>query len=181
MTKPTSGYSPDILKERLDVIFCGMNPATSAALDGHNFSHPNNRFWSVLHLAGFTGSRLEPHEERRLLLYGCGITAVVSRQTSRANDIGQKEFKFVRLMFEAKIRHYSPRSVAFLGKRAFCCMMGISEVSWGRQPVRFAGTSTWILPNPSGRNQSFALDALVASYTELHMALFRPGYHETCH
>ena len=59
------------------MIFCGLNPAASAAGSGHNFSHRNNRFWTVLQLAGFTDVRLRPQDERRLLEYGCGITAVV--------------------------------------------------------------------------------------------------------
>src|SRR5579871_3462441 len=52
-------YTPDILAAGLDVIFCGINPATTAAASGHNFSNSNNRFWKVLHLAGFTDTRLE--------------------------------------------------------------------------------------------------------------------------
>ena len=42
---------------------------SSAAVDGHNFSNRSNRFWPVLHLAGFTDVRLEAQEERRLLDY----------------------------------------------------------------------------------------------------------------
>ena len=42
---------------------------------------------------------------------------------------------------------------------------------WGRLPDKFAGTTVWILPNPSGLNRSFTLDALVTAYTELHRAL----------
>lgn len=74
-------YEVDILARGLDVIFCGLNPASSAAIAGHNFSNGTNRFWAVLHLAGFTDVRLQPQEERRLLEYGCGITAVVLRPT----------------------------------------------------------------------------------------------------
>jgi TDG/mug DNA glycosylase family protein len=29
----------DLLAEDLDVVFCGINPALSAALAGHHFSH----------------------------------------------------------------------------------------------------------------------------------------------
>jgi hypothetical protein len=79
-------YEPDILAPGLEVVFCGVNPAATAAVDGHNFSNRSNRFWSVLHLAGFTDTRLRPEEERRLLDYGCGITAVVIRPTRRADD-----------------------------------------------------------------------------------------------
>ena len=73
-----SGFSPDVLADGLDVVFCGVNPASSAAADGHNFSNSSNRFWTVLHRAGFTETRLRPEEEHRLLEYGCGITAVVA-------------------------------------------------------------------------------------------------------
>jgi TDG/mug DNA glycosylase family protein len=42
------------------VIFCGINPASSAAAAGHHFLSPTNRFWRVLHLAGFTPSSIGP-------------------------------------------------------------------------------------------------------------------------
>jgi double-stranded uracil-DNA glycosylase len=100
------------------VIFCGLNPASSAVIAGHNFSNPSNRFWPVLHLAGFTDLRLQPQDERRLLEYGCGITAVVRRPTRKAAEVSPKEFKRARTGFEAKMRSYAPRSIAFLGKRA---------------------------------------------------------------
>src|SRR4029077_10318038 len=80
------------------------------------FSHRNNRFWAVLHLAGFTDVRLHPENERRLLEYGCGITAIIHRPTRRAEEIAPEEFRKARSGFEAKMRHYAPRSIAFLGK-----------------------------------------------------------------
>jgi TDG/mug DNA glycosylase family protein len=54
-----NSYEPDILAYDLDVIFCGVNPATTAAAAGHNFSSRSNRFWTVLHLAGFTDVGLQ--------------------------------------------------------------------------------------------------------------------------
>jgi TDG/mug DNA glycosylase family protein len=165
-------YEPDILSKGLDVVFCGLNPAASAAAAGHNFSSPSNRFWTVLHLAGFTDVRLQPHEERRLLGYGCGITAVVDRATQRADEVLPREFEEARAGFEAKMQHYAPRSIAFLGKRALSAMIGQPKPKWGRLPGGFAGTTAWILPNPSGLNRSFTPDALVAAYTEFRRALF---------
>jgi double-stranded uracil-DNA glycosylase len=166
-----ANYEPDILAEGLDVVFCGINPATTAAAAGHNFSNGSNRFWTALHLAGFTGRRLQPHEERHLLVYGCGITAVVDRPTRRADEITPAEFVAARRGFEAKIRRYAPRSIAFLGKRAVSAMLGQPQLPWGRLPGEFAGTMVWILPNPSGLNRSFTLGALVTAYAELHGAL----------
>jgi TDG/mug DNA glycosylase family protein len=164
-------YEPDILAKGLDVIFCGLNPASTAAVEGHNFSHRNNRFWLVLHLAGFTDVRLDPQDERRLLDYGCGITAVVRRATKRAAEVSPEEFRQARLGFEAKMRLYAPHSIAFLGKRALATMIGRPYVDWGRQPTGFARTMTWVLPNPSGLNRTFTLDALVRAYCEFRIAL----------
>lgn len=164
-------YSPDILATGLDVIFCGINPASTAVADGHNFSSRSNRFWQVLHLSGFTNVRLRPEDERQLLTYGCGITAVVTRATPRASDVTAVEFRAARTEFEHKIRRYGPRSVAFLGKRAVSAMLAMPHISFGQQSFTVAGVSAWVLPNPSGLNRGYPLDALVSSYTELRVAL----------
>ena len=168
-----TGYDPDVLAPALDVVFCGINPASSAAADGHNFSNASNRFWAVLHLAGFTDARLRAEDERQLLTYGCGITAVVSRPTPTAAEIDAEEFRDARPAFEAKMRRYQPRAVAFLGKRALSAMLSTRDIAWGRQPSDFAGATAWVLPNPSGLNRGFSLDALVLAYAELRTAVPR--------
>jgi TDG/mug DNA glycosylase family protein len=164
-------YRPDILAKGLDVVFCGLNPAATAAADGHNFSSRSNRFWRVLHLAGFTDVRLEPHEERRLLDYRCGITAVVRRPTRAASEIAPDEYRQARTDFETRMRRYAPRALAFLGKPAYAAMIGRPQVAWGRQPELFAGAIAWVLPNPSGLNRNFTVEALAQAYAELRTAL----------
>lgn len=37
----------------------------------------------------------------------------------------------------------------------------------------FADTTAWVLPNPSGLNRGFSLDALVLAYAELRAAVPR--------
>ena len=170
-----SEYDPDVLAKGLDVIFCGINPASTAAADGHNFSNRSNRFWPVLHLAGFTDIRLRPADERQLLKYGCGITAVVTRPTPTAAEVTSDEFRRASSPFEAKMRRYQPRVIAFLGKRALSAMRSTSDVEWGRQPLDFAGAVAWVLPNPSGLNRAFTLDALVRAYSELRSAVKAPS------
>jgi double-stranded uracil-DNA glycosylase len=164
-------YDPDILAKGLDVVFCGVNPASTAAAAGYNFSNANNRFWLVLNLAGFTDVRLQPQDERRLLEYRCGITAVVRRPTKSADEVSPEEFRKAGQGFELKMRRFAPRSIAFLGKRAISVLIGAPDVPWGRLPVGYASTMAWVLPNPSGRNRNFALDALVKAYSELRVAL----------
>ena len=165
----------DVLDDKLKAIFCGINRPPSAELAGHNFSSSSNRFWTVLHRAGFTDVLLQPHDERRLLDYGYGITAVVHRSTSKAADVSPHEFKQARLEFEARMRRHAPHALAFLGKRAFAAMMNLTNVEWGLQQTRFAGSMTWVLPNPSGLNRSFTLDALVRTYAEFRSSLEASG------
>ncbi len=153
------------------MVFCGVNPASTAAASGHNFSNANNRFWLVLHLAGFTDVRLRPEEERRLLDYRCGITAVVRRPTKSADEVAPEEFRQAGREFDLKMRRYAPRSIAFLGKRAISVLTGTTDVPWGRLPAGYAATTAWVLPNPSGRNRNFTLEALVKAYAELRLAL----------
>ena len=164
-------HETDIFAADLEVVFCGLNLATTAAAAGHNFSSRSNRVWTVLHLAGFTDVRLQPHEERRLLDFGCGLTAVVDRPTRRAIDVSPDEFRKARPGFEAKIWRYAPRLIAFLGKRAFSAMIDQPDVEWGRHPTRCVGTTAWLLPNPGGLNKAFTLDALVTAYGDLRTAL----------
>ena len=129
----------------------------------------------MLHAAGFTDVRIDPQHERRLLDYGCGITAVIARPTKRAGEVRAAEFKTARRSFEAKIRRNAPRATAFLGKRAFAEMTGHAVSAWGRQSIEFGGSKVWILPNPSGMNRGFTFDALVQAYSELRKALSRPS------
>jgi len=164
-------YLPEILDKGLDVVFCGINSAISAVTNGHSFSSGSNRFWRALHLAGFTDRQLQPHEERQLLIYGCGITAVIDRPTRRADEITAAAFLHGRRAFEVKMRRFAPRVIAFLGKRAISAMLRRSDLQWGQLSGGFAGTAAWVLPNPSGLNRTFTLDALVRSYAELQVAL----------
>jgi mismatch-specific thymine-DNA glycosylase len=76
---------PDVISSSLNVVFCGINPGMRSATVGLHFANRSNRFWRVLHLAGFTNRQLEPEEARLLLDYGCGITSAVARATSQRN------------------------------------------------------------------------------------------------
>jgi TDG/mug DNA glycosylase family protein len=162
---------PDLLDTGLSVVFCGINPGLSAASTGHHFEGRGNRFWRVLHLAGFTREQLHSEDDRSLLQYACGLTTAVSRPTARAEQLSRSEIKAAAPEFERKITQYAPRYVAFLGKMAVSELIGKRDVDWGLQSVTFGGTRVWVLPNPSGLNRAFSLDALVSAYRELRLAV----------
>lgn len=165
----------DILTERLAVIFCGINPGVTAAAQGHHFAGRGNRFWRTLHLAGFTPTEVRPENDRTILQYQCGLTAVVERPTARADQLSVHEFTAAAAHFEQKIARYAPRFVAFLGKAAYSALSGQREIAWGLQSKMFGNASVWVLPNPSGRNRAFTQDQLVDAYRQLHLAAQQPG------
>ena len=160
---------PDIIAERLAVLFCGINPGMTAAAVGHHFAGRGNRFWRTIHLAGFTPNEIAPADDRTILQHGCGLTTVVDRPTPRADQLLREEFLAAAAHFERKIARYAPRFVGFLGKAAYSALSGQREIVWGRQSARLGGAAVWILPNPSGRNRAFSLDRLVSAYRELRV------------
>ncbi|SAL10504.1 DNA glycosylase [Caballeronia peredens] len=171
---PAAQSLPDILGPHLSVIFCGINPGMMAASTGHHFAGRNNRFWRVIHLSGFTPVQLCPEEDQTFLRYGCGLTTAVSRPTARADQLTPLEIKAAASAFEQKIERHAPQFIAFLGKMALSAITGRRNIEWGPQTERFGGARAWVLPNPSGLNRSFGLDALVTAYRELRITAALP-------
>jgi mismatch-specific thymine-DNA glycosylase len=82
----------DLIAPNLKVIFCGINPGLKSALDGHHFSGRSNRFWRVLHHAGFTPYEIKPQNDATILDFGYGLTTAVARATVRADELLKDEF-----------------------------------------------------------------------------------------
>jgi double-stranded uracil-DNA glycosylase len=160
----------DLISKHLDVLFCGINPALSAAKSGHHFSNRSNRFWKVLHMAGFTPDIIVAENDASILEYGCGLTAAVMRPTVRASELARHEFHAAAKELEHKVQFNRPRFLAFLGKPAFAALFHKTSMEWGRQPMTFGGAEVWVLPNPSGLNRAFSLAQLGEAYRPLQVA-----------
>ena len=164
----------DILAPGLRVVFCGINPGLSSAGTGFPFAHPANRFWKVIHQAGFTDRQLKPEEAQHLLDFRCGVTKFVDRPTVQANEVKLQEMRSGGRLLIEKIEEYQPRALAILGKQAFEKAFQVRGVKWGKQQVTIGATEVWVLPNPSGLNRA-TLDKLVEAYRELDEALATRG------
>ncbi|MTH15594.1 G/U mismatch-specific DNA glycosylase [Flavobacterium sp. LC2016-01] len=161
----------DIIKEDLNVLFCGINPGLKSASDGHHFSGRSNRFWKVLHQAGFTPYQIEAINDIDILDFEFGLTTAVARATSRADQLSKEEFDDSIEIFKRKIKKFKPKYIAFLGKAAYKAFSGKKQITWGLQSEDFCGAKVWILPNPSGLNRGFTLSDLVTSYSELRKTI----------
>jgi TDG/mug DNA glycosylase family protein len=162
----------DIITNDLTVLFCGINPGLKSSDDGHHFSGRSNRFWKVLHQAGFTPYQIEAENDTSILDFGYGLTTAVARATSRADELSNEEFDHSLEIFKNKMNQFQPKYIAFLGKAAYKAFSGKKEIPWGPQNEDFFGAKVWVLPNTSGLNRGFSLEDLVTSYTEFYKNIF---------
>ncbi|HEJ9056035.1 MULTISPECIES: G/U mismatch-specific DNA glycosylase [Serratia] len=160
----------ELLAPNLQVVFCGINPGLSSAHQGYPFANGSNRFWKVIHQAGFTDRQLAPEQWLQLQDNGCGITALVARPTVAASELSRDELRGGGEVLKEKILRYQPRALAILGKQAFSSAFGVRNAAWGRQEMMLGETEVWVLPNPSGLNRA-TLEQLTESYRELFLAL----------
>ena len=158
---------PDVVGPGLDVLFCGINPGRWSGAVGHHFAHPGNRFWKVLHAAGFTDQVLSPFEERRLLDAGLGITNLVARTTATAAELEPEELRDGAARLARKVRRWRPEAVAFVGVGAYRTGFGRPRAGVGAQPDTVGGALVWVLPNPSGLQAHYGLDQMASHYAAL--------------
>src|SRR5947207_4743776 len=161
---------PDVIAPRLRVLFCGINPGRYSGATGHHFARPGNRFWPVLHAAGFTPRLLKPWEERELLERGYGITNLVARATATAAELRKEEFVAGARRLERKVKRYTPEWVAVVGIGAYRMAFGRPKAGVGPQPERLGSARLWLLPQPSGLNANHQMPELTAAFRDLWRA-----------
>lgn len=149
------------------VLFCGINPGLVSAAIGHHFGRPGNRFWPVLHGAGFTPRRLRPAEQGELRSLGLGITNLVARATARADELSVTEIVDGGVRLRALVEWLRPAWLAVVGITAYRTAFAASRAAVGPQELRLGETGVWTLPNPSGLNAHWSLAAMVAEFARL--------------
>jgi double-stranded uracil-DNA glycosylase len=164
---------PDVLAPKLDVVFVGINPGLWSGAVGHHFARPGNRFWRALHLSGFTDRQLLPDEEAELLERGLGITNLVARTTATADELTRDELRHGARELEQRLPPLAPRFVALLGIGAYRTGFGRPQATFGEQEGVLGASRLWVLPNPSGLNAHYQLDALVERFEDLRAAIAR--------
>jgi len=153
------------------VVFVGINPSLTSATVRHHFARPGNRFWPVLHRAGFTPRQLRPDEDRLLLDFGVGVTNLVDRATRSASELQPREYEEGARRLARKMRRIRPEVVAVVGVDAFRRGFGQKAAAVGRQEITIGGRPTWVLPNPSGLNAHYQMPDLIHLYRALHAHL----------
>ena len=162
---------PDVIAPGLRVLFCGINPGLYTAAIGHHFGRPGNRFWPALHLSGFTPRQLAPWEEDELLGLGLGITNLVARTTAAASELSAAELREGGVQLVGRLEEHRPVWLAMLGMGSYRAAFGLPAAAMGPQPGSLGPSRVWLLPNPSGLNAHYQLDALAAEFGRLREAI----------
>lgn len=153
------------------MLFCGINPGLYSGATGHHFARPGNRFWPALHRSGFTPRQLHPSEQADLLAHGLGVTNLVSRTTPVASELTRDELVEGGRELAAKVAAFRPQFLAVLGVAAYRWAFDAPLAAVGPQPGTIGSTNVWLLPNPSGLNAHYQLDALAGEFARLREAV----------
>lgn len=161
---------PDLVPDTpgvLKILLVGVNPGLVSGVRGLHFGNPANRLWPVLHRAGLTPRQLRPEDTDELLAAGIGISNLVPGATARADELTAAELRDGVPRLTRLVERVRPDKVAVLGISAYRVAWSEPRAVVGRQARTIAGHPLWLLPNPSGLNASYQLDALIAAYGEL--------------
>ena len=135
-------------------MFCGTALGNASAKAKAYYAHPRNLFWGTLHEIGLTraGAPLLPHEYRRALEFGIGLTDLCKSASGNDADLPPGVFDVHGL--HQKIEQYRPLFLAFTSKRAGRVFYGTNAALGWQQPLASA-TKVYILPStpPAARRQ----------------------------
>jgi len=160
----------DVIGADLRVLFCGINPGLYTAAIGHHFGRPGNRFWPVIHQAGFTPRLYSPYEDMDLLELGYGVTNVVNKATATADQLTKEELRAGGITLRKKVLKYKPLILAVLGMGAYRTAFEHPKAGIGEQSELIGDTRIWVLPNTSGLNANFQMPDLVRVFRDLKRA-----------
>ena len=127
----------------------------------------------MLFRSGFTPRRLRADETASFIDLGLGITNLVARATATAAEVRPEKLRAGADRLRRLVQVTQPRAVAILGVTAFRTAFDRPRAVLGRQAADLEGALLWVLPNPSGLNAHYQLEALAAAYRELREALDR--------
>ncbi len=147
---------PDLVFPRPRVLFVGINPGLRSAQIGHHFAGKGNPFWRLLHASGLTPVLLTAEEDGRLPEFGLALTNLCPRPSRTAAELGRSELADGRVALQAKILRFGPQVVAFVGLSIYREFFAKKDSGGaGPKPDTIGKSRVFVVPNPSGLNQSF--------------------------
>ena len=154
----------DVLSNKPEILFVGINPGMSSGKSGHHFAGPSNPFWKLLHVAGLTPVELTADEDHRLSEWGLALVNLCARPTKIASELSRKELHAGRRGLVKKVALHKPKVVTLVGVTLYPIVfaredrkapMPVLPPGPGEKPQMIEGAHVFVVPNPSGLNASF--------------------------
>jgi double-stranded uracil-DNA glycosylase len=140
---------PDLLRPGLKIVFCGTAAGHVSAARGAYYAHPQNRFWSALHVFGLTPRQLRPEEYPELPQWGLGLTDIAKHASGMDRQLPRGALgREACAALEARIIAGEPAWLAFTSLTAGRRYLG-RAAGFGEPPERIGRTRLWVLPSPS--------------------------------
>src|SRR5699024_6327173 len=177
---PTDTQNTELLR----LLIVGTNPSPWAATVKAPFARPGNRFWASLHAGGVTERLVAPADglshadEHMIAMRGVGITNIVSRPSSRADELSLEELRTGCGELVESMQVLRQRNVACTGITAFRSAIKKPKTTMRIQTTAdLAGwpeqTQLWVVPDPSGLSAHESVASLAAKWQEVWLASAR--------
>jgi TDG/mug DNA glycosylase family protein len=146
----------DLVRPRLRLLICGLNPSLYSADAGIPFARPGNRFWPAAIGAGLVDTA---RDSRAALVRGIGFTDLVKRATPGASELSPREYEAGLERVAALVRLYRPKALCFVGLDGWRAAVDRrAQSGWIRGG--FAGSAAYLMPSTSGRNARIGVTEL---------------------
>lgn len=161
----------DTVGPGMRLLVCGLNPSPHAADTGVGFGRPGNRFWPAALAAGLVTVDRDPRHA--LAHHGIGMTDLVKRTTSRADEILGDEFRAGLDRLARLCAWLEPAAVCMVGLMGWRAAVDrTATVGW--QPQRVGGAPVYVMPSTSGLNARSRLEDLTEHLRRASVG-FEPG------
>ena len=167
VTKKSSGFVlrlkrirslPDTVGPKMQVLIVGLNPSPYSADSGIGYGRPGNRFWPAALKAGLVSVDRDPRHA--LSHHGVGMTDLVRRTTTRADEVERTEFEAGFERIQRLVTWLRPKVCCFIGLGGWRQVVDRKAVA-GWQTDSVGGSPVYVMPHTSGLNAHSRLEDLV--------------------
>lgn len=144
----------DILAEGLAVVFSTTAVADRSARVEAYYASSRNKFWSTLFRTKLTPRQFRPEEFELIVAHDIGLADLQPKRRS-ATVAEADDVEYDVDTFKKKITENKPTIVAFNGKEAAKRCLNKDAVDYGRQSVKFAGATVYVLPSTSDKARDY--------------------------
>ncbi len=147
---------PDLVRDGLTTLVCGLNPGHHSVAEGYSFAGPGNRFWSAALDTGLVST--DRDVEHAVTVDGVGFTDLAKRSSRRADEITAAEFRAGAARLERLVAWLRPHRLLVVGLTGW--QRGVDRSARAGWQAPFGGQPVYVMPSTSGLNTHETLATL---------------------